>query len=239
MEMLKEILKKCDEIKTEFNSHREATQKVIRDLEQNVETLKVCVSEQKDMIRVLSSESKLTKLELSENTANHIQQQQLSNTIEISGLLNSPTEEMTETVLKLAAAVNNSLKKQQITSIKHKKNGKTTVTISEREKCNELISASFNTTITNPQQSQTNATKNGKQPVATKRIFISNALTTTNQLIYKQLRDLKARGTIDKISFFNGIFSIHQPGKLYNINIYNREQLENLKRTTYQSLTNT
>jgi hypothetical protein len=104
MKMLKENLKKCDGIKSEFNSYRETpfcrkkkifyqfniTQKVIRDLELNVETLKVCVNEQKDMIRVLSSESKLTKLEVSENTANHIQQHQLSNTIEISGPLNSP-----------------------------------------------------------------------------------------------------------------------------------------------------
>jgi predicted RNase H-like nuclease (RuvC/YqgF family) len=84
MDMLEEILKKCDEIKNEFNSHREATQKKIRELELNVETLTVCVNEQKDMIQVLSSESKTTKLKLSENTANHIQQQQLCKTIEIS-----------------------------------------------------------------------------------------------------------------------------------------------------------
>jgi hypothetical protein len=49
------------------------------------------VNEQKDMIRLLSTESKTTKLELPENTANHIQQQQLCKTIEISGLNDSPT----------------------------------------------------------------------------------------------------------------------------------------------------
>jgi exonuclease III len=71
---------------------------------------------------------------------------------------------MTETVLKIAASVNVRLNKQDITSIKHKKNGKTTVTITERGKCNELISASFQRTIKNLQQSQTNATKTENNP---------------------------------------------------------------------------
>lgn len=112
------------------------------------------------------------------------------------------------------------------------KNGKTSVSITERSKCNELISACFQKNITNPQQTKPISTKIRKQLVAPKRIFISNALTTTNQRIYKQLRDLKTEGKIDKISFFNGIFSVHQPGKLHNINVYHSDQLENMLKPT-------
>jgi DNA-binding PadR family transcriptional regulator len=59
-----------------------------------------------------------------------------------------------------------------------------------------------------------------------RRIFIGNSLTPTNQLIYKQLRDLKKQGFINKISFFDGIFAVHQQGKYEATKIHHTDQLK-------------
>jgi hypothetical protein len=224
MKMLEKITKQCDDIKQEFNIYRQTTQQEISELRNNVKQLMKTVEEQRDAIEVRQHESKTMKTDLYENITNYIQQQQLSNTIEISGLANSSPKEDTENVMKIAALANVSLKKQQITSTRRLKNGKISVTITEREKCNDLISASFKKFIKNPTKSSTNATK-------TERIFISNALTTTNQRLYKQLRDLKAEGTIDRISFFDGTFSVHQPGLQHNTKVFYCDQIKSLTKT--------
>jgi hypothetical protein len=124
--------------------------------------------------------------------------------------------------------------KQEITSIRRLKNGKSSVTINEREKfylfifviwttsTGKPLVCSFKKFITNPTKSPTKSTHNQH------RVFISNALTTVNHRLYKQLRDLKTEGTIDRISFFNGTFSVHKPGQLHNTNILHSDQVTNL-----------
>jgi hypothetical protein len=205
MKILEKITKQCEDIKEELNTYRKTSQQEISDLKANVKRMTKSMDEQREIIETLQHQNEKMKTELHENITNYFQQQ-LSNTIEMSGLANSSPEETTETVLKIAESVNVHLMKQEITSIRRLKNGKTSVTINEREKCNDLISASFKKFITNPTKSPTKSTHNQH------RVFISNALTTVNHRLYKQRRDLKTEGTIDRISFFNGIFSVHKPG---------------------------
>jgi hypothetical protein len=231
VQMLMKISRQYEEIKIEFNAYRETTKTVINELNDKVEALTMLVNEQKNVIHTQQRKNETTIIELSEFIVNYYQQSQLSNTIEISGLDDLPDEETVENVLQIAASVNVPLKKQQIKSINRLKNGKTSVTISEHAKCSKLISESFNNVINNPQRTTKNPKKHNKQkknpPEAPKeRIFISNALTTTNHLLYKQLRDLKKEGIINKIAFFNGIFSAHQPGIQQSTYIYHIKQLE-------------
>jgi hypothetical protein len=233
VEMLEKISRQCEDIKKEFVTFREESQQEIRDLKLNVEKLSVCVREQKNIIQTLES-AKTTKE--TENIINHIQQQQLRNTIEISGLDDTPEEDTITAVVQVAASADVNLTKKQIESTRRLKNGKTQVTIIDEAKCNQLVAASFNKRITNSQTLSTKTYKSqhknitNKSKDSSKRIFISNALTTTNQRIYKQLRDFKKEGFVQRISFFEGIFTVHRENNQLT-KIYHIDQLKLLVNT--------
>jgi hypothetical protein len=232
VQMLIKISNQCEKLKNEFNAYQQTTKTVISEMKDKIEAVTIVVSEQKDIIIALKRENEKAETELSECIVNHFQQNLLSNTIEISGLNDLTEEDATESLIQIAASVNVQLKKQHIKSTRRLNNGKREITISEREKCAELISASFKNVIKIPQQTPTtlhNTKQKHGEKTSTHRIFISNALTTTNQLFYKKLRDLKKEGIISKISFSNGLFAVHHPGKQQLVYIYNNKQLKEIE----------
>jgi hypothetical protein len=214
MNLLEIITKHCEEIKQEFNIYRQTTQEEISDLRTNVEQLTKSVKEQRVVIEELKQETKTMKNELYENITNYIQQHRfITRFITDSWSRRFITRRNCRNGAEIAASANVCLNMQKITSIRRLKNGKTSITITDREKCNELITASFKKFIANPTKSPTSSKSHQH------RVFISNALTPVNHRLYKKLRDLKTEGTIDRISFFNGTFSVHKPGQLYSTNI--------------------
>jgi hypothetical protein len=220
LQMLVKISKQCEDIKAEFHAYREASQQETRETNCKLEAMTKLVNKQWEIIQELRDKNKTINVELSECIVDHIQQNELLNTVEISGVDVSSDEEIVDAVLKIAATVNVPLTKKQIFSTRRLKNKKLSVTFHEREKCGELISASFKNKIRNPLQ--TNKT------CATERVFISNSLTTKNQRIYKQLRDMRKKNCIDKIGFFNGVFAVYQSRKGHPFYIHNSEQLKEI-----------
>jgi hypothetical protein len=105
MKIIEKITKQCEDIKQEFNTYRQTSQQEISDLKANVKRMTKSMDEQREIIETLQHQNETMKTELHENITNYIQQQELSNTIEMSGLANSSLEETTETVLKIAESV--------------------------------------------------------------------------------------------------------------------------------------
>jgi flagellar motility protein MotE (MotC chaperone) len=89
MKILEKITKQCEDIQEELNTYRQTSQQDLKNLKANVKKLMKSIDEQREIIETLEHESKTMKTELFENITNYIQQQKLSNTIEISGLVES------------------------------------------------------------------------------------------------------------------------------------------------------
>lgn len=158
-----------------------------------METIQTQITENADDIIDLRNENaELRKqVQTMQSDINFIQQQKLADRIEIAGVVESKEEDLKQTVISIAKAADVNL---TTADVYMKKNGKICTKLITNEKVNLMVSGSFKTQLNNTLIGKTNKSntmqgvKNSNNQL---RIYINNAMTSLNQLLYKRLRDLK------------------------------------------------
>jgi hypothetical protein len=215
-----------------IKSLKNTTNVKITKLEEKIEECQDQVNVQADDISDLRNENANLKsqLETMKNDVNYIKQQQLADCIEISGVTPTRNENIKEIITNIAKNAKITIAEEEIVNAYRKKSGKIKAKLSTTSKCDDLVSGSFKNKITNAQigtTTKTQATRNNTKNAATNldQIFINNALTISNQLIYKRIRDLKKDKKIFKITFRNSSFAVKPDESASYEYIYNIEQL--------------
>lgn len=169
-----------------------------------------------------------------ESDLNYIQQRELSKRIEIAGIPLVKNEKLKEVVIKVAKTMKIHLQEDKIINVYRKKfNAKIWVKLESAEIASKMIEESFKQKPTSTpwigdQTNQNDKNKNAKTP-----IFVNNALTPMNQLIYKKLRDLKADNKITKINFRNSRSKI----RTTTTSNESTTSIKSLKMTTTKDIT--
>lgn len=221
-------------IKTQGKEHK----KQIKDLKsvciERMDGLQQQITENADDIIDLRNENaELRKQIVSmQSDINVINQQKLADTIEIAGVIETKGENLNEIVTKVAMAAKVNLNNNNITNVYRKKNGKIITKFTTSEKANEMVSASFKTQLTNTMIGKApdkNGSGSSQQTAKSNnggiRIYMNNALTTLNQLLYKRLRDLKKDTKIIKFTFRNSYFSVKEKENARFTAVYNEQHL--------------
>lgn len=198
---------------TPHQQHKKQIKSLKKVYVKRMDNIQQQVTENADNIVDLRNENaELRKQVLAmQSDINVIQQQKFADTIELAGVIESKDENLKKVVLTLAKAAKIEINANDITNIYRKKNGKIVTKLNSTEKANQMVSGSFNSQLTNTMIGKSERSNTRQQSAKNPnnketKIYINNALTSLNQLIYKRLRDLKKDKKIVKFAFRNSYF---------------------------------
>lgn len=228
-----QLQKILDTMRLQGNQQARRMDTLTQKFNTKMETFETMITENADDIVDLRNENAELKKELlaMKSDINVIQQQKLADTIEIAGVVAAKDEDLKLIVTSIAKAANVNLNIAEIINIYRKMNGKICTKLSTMEKANLMISGSFKTQLTNTMignSNKSNTRQTSKTNNAPIRIYINNAMTSLNQLLYKRLRDLKKDNKITKFAFRNSYFVVKKNENDKFKPVYNENQLNQL-----------